>query len=104
MTHVVTDGCRDCRFTECVSVCPVECFHYDERMTYIDPDVCIDCGGCVPVCPVGAIVDSIHLDPELHHCIEINQSRSKRLPVLTQRLLPLGTAGAQSPSRGANDE
>ncbi len=43
MTIVVTDNCRLCRFTECVSVCPVECFHSDDTMVYIDNDVCIDC-------------------------------------------------------------
>ena len=55
MAYVVTDLCSGCRYTECVTVCPVECFHVDERMTYIDPDNCIDCGGCAPICPVGAI-------------------------------------------------
>ena len=55
MAYVVTDSCRGCRFTECVTVCPVECFHVDDTMTYIDPENCIDCGGCVPVCPVNAI-------------------------------------------------
>jgi hypothetical protein len=44
MPHVVTDNCHLCRFTDCVAVCPVECFHSDEERTYIDPDVCIDCG------------------------------------------------------------
>ena len=48
MPYVVTDLCNGCRYTECVSVCPVECFHIDDTMTYIDPTNCIDCGGCVP--------------------------------------------------------
>ena len=48
MPYVVTDLCTGCRYTECVSVCPVECFHVDDTMTYIDPQNCIDCGGCVP--------------------------------------------------------
>ena len=46
MAYVVTDNCRGCRFTECVTVCPVECFHVGDTMTYIDPENCIDCGGC----------------------------------------------------------
>ncbi|MFZ0650053.1 MAG: 4Fe-4S binding protein, partial [Pseudolabrys sp.] len=54
MPHVVTDNCHLCRFTDCVAVCPVECFHSDEERTYIDPDVCIDCGACIPACPVHA--------------------------------------------------
>ena len=56
MTTVVTDNCRGCRFTDCVSVCPVEAFHVDDEMLYINPDVCIDCSACVPECPVEAIL------------------------------------------------
>ena len=61
MPFVVTDNCVGCRFTYCVSVCPVDCFHGDEQMLYIDPGVCIDCGACEPQCPVHAIdmVDTI---------------------------------------------
>ena len=55
MTFVVTSNCNGCRFTDCVAVCPVECFHGDDKMLYIDPDECIDCGACVPACPVEAI-------------------------------------------------
>ncbi|MCA9705965.1 MAG: 4Fe-4S binding protein [Myxococcales bacterium] len=51
MTFVVTSNCQRCRFTDCVSVCPVECFHGDDTMLYIDPDECIDCGACVPARP-----------------------------------------------------
>ena len=57
MTFVVTENCRRCRFTDCVAVCPVDCFHADDEMLYIDPDECIDCGACVPECPVEAIYD-----------------------------------------------
>ena len=53
MAYVVTDNCVDCRFTQCVAVCPVQCFHVDETMVYIDPESCIDCAGCVAACPVG---------------------------------------------------
>ena len=55
MPYVVTDNCQRCRFTECVEVCPVDCFWGDDEMLYIDPDTCIDCGACEPVCPVQAI-------------------------------------------------
>jgi NAD-dependent dihydropyrimidine dehydrogenase PreA subunit len=61
MTHVVTDNCHLCRFTDCVTVCPVECFHADEERTYIDPEVCIDCGACIPACPVHAIYDALDM-------------------------------------------
>ncbi|MGH8473216.1 MAG: indolepyruvate ferredoxin oxidoreductase subunit alpha, partial [Gammaproteobacteria bacterium] len=57
MTTIVTDNCLLCRFTDCVTVCPVNCFHGDDEMLYIDPEVCIDCSACVPECPVHAIYE-----------------------------------------------
>lgn len=89
MTHIVTDNCRRCRFTECVSVCPVECFHVDDEMTYIDPDVCIDCGGCIPVCPVNAIYDTLNMPAEHERWIAINRDRSRELPVISAQQAPL---------------
>jgi len=58
MTYVITDPCIDVLDKSCVEVCPVDCIHFDEgtdRKLYIDPDECIDCGACEPVCPVTAI-------------------------------------------------
>lgn len=55
MTYVVTDACVKCKYTDCVDVCPVSCFHEGEFMVVINPDECIDCGVCEPECPVGAI-------------------------------------------------
>ena len=58
MTYVITEPCIDVLDKSCVEVCPVDCIHYDEgedRMLYIDPDECIDCGACEPACPVTAI-------------------------------------------------
>ncbi len=89
MAYVVTDACTGCRYTECVTVCPVECFHVDETMTYIDPENCIDCGGCAPVCPVSAIHADYLLTPDKREWIEINRRRASETPVLTARLDPL---------------
>ncbi len=58
MTYVITDPCIDVLDRSCVEVCPVDCIHDEEgvdRKLYIDPDECIDCGACEPVCPVTAI-------------------------------------------------
>ncbi len=58
MTYVITEPCIDLLDKSCVEVCPVDCIHYEEgvdRKLYIDPDECIDCGACEPVCPVTAI-------------------------------------------------
>ena len=55
MAYVVTAPCHGCKYTDCVVVCPCECFHEGEQMLYIDPEECIDCGACLPECPVEAI-------------------------------------------------
>ena len=55
MTHVVAEPCFNCKYTDCVTVCPVECFYEGEQMVYIHPEECIDCEACVPECPVEAI-------------------------------------------------
>ena len=57
MTHVVGESCIGCKYTDCVAVCPVECFHEGPNFLVIDPEVCIDCGVCVAECPVEAIYD-----------------------------------------------
>jgi len=77
MPHVVTDNCHLCRFTDCVTVCPVECFHADEEHTYIDPEVCIDCGACIPACPVHAIYETLDMPDDLRRWIDINAQRSR---------------------------
>src|SRR6516225_10713172 len=82
MPHVVTDNCLLCRFTECVAVCPVECFHADKERIYIDPEVCIDCGACIPACPVRAIYEVIDMPDDQRHWIEINAER------ILARLIP----------------
>ena len=55
MTHVVTDSCVKCKYTTCIEVCPVDCFLETEYMVIINPEECIDCGVCIPECPVEAI-------------------------------------------------
>ncbi len=92
MTYVVTDNCVDCRFTECVTVCPVECFHLDERQLYIDPGVCIDCGACSPACPVEAIYEAGILPDDKKAWAAINAERAPRFPVVASALSALTTA------------
>ena len=93
MTFVVTDNCKGCRFTDCVAVCPVDCFHGDGEMLYIDPVECIDCGACVPECPVEAIFDETQVPDDQKHWIAINAERSAALPVINVQTDPL--PGAQ---------
>ena len=89
MTFVVTDNCRKCRFTDCVAVCPVDCFHADDEMLYIDPEECIDCGACVPECPVEAIFDEAQLPDNQRQWLKINADKSKSLPVINDTEEPL---------------
>ena len=64
MTHVVAEPCFGCKYTDCVVVCPVECFYEGEQMLYIHPEECIDCEACVPECPVEAIFHEDNLPEE----------------------------------------
>ena len=89
MTFVVTDNCKGCRFTDCVAVCPVECFHGDDEMLYIDPEECIDCGACVPECPVEAIYDEAQLPDDKSEWLQINADKAKDLPVVAEKGDPL---------------
>ena len=88
MTFVVTDNCQRCRFTDCVAVCPVDCFHADDEMLYIDPNECIDCGACVPECPVEAIFDETQVPDGKKEWTAINATKSASLPVLATRVDP----------------
>ena len=64
MTYLVTDNCINCKHTDCVEVCPVDCFYEAGNFLAINPDECIDCGVCQPECPANAIVADNELSPE----------------------------------------
>jgi len=100
MTFVVTDNCKGCRFTDCVAVCPVECFHGDDEMLYIDPEECIDCGACVPECPVEAIYDEAQLPDDKSQWLQLNADRAKDLPVVAEKGDPLPGADARKEELG----
>lgn len=72
MTHVVSENCIKCKFTDCVDVCPVDCFVEGPNMLVINPDECIDCAVCVPECPANAIFAEEDLPPEELPFIKIN--------------------------------
>ena len=88
MTFVVTDNCQRCRFTDCVAVCPVDCFHGDAEMLYIDPNECIDCGACVPECPVEAIFDETQVPDDKKEWTKINADKAAGLPVVNTKVDP----------------
>jgi ferredoxin len=70
---------------DCVEVCPVDCFYEGENFLVINPDECIDCGVCVPECPVGAIVSENNVDTDINKWLEINQKYSLLWPVITKK-------------------
>ncbi|MBS0236517.1 MAG: ferredoxin family protein [Proteobacteria bacterium] len=81
MAYVVTENCIKCKFTDCVEVCPVDCFYEGPNMLAIDPEACIDCGVCEPECPAEAIKPE---DPSLIQWMEINKENAKHWPNITQ--------------------
>ena len=80
MTYLVNDKCIKCKHTTCVDVCPVDCFYEGPDMLVIDPDVCIDCGVCVPECPEDAIVE----EDESFEWYQFNKEKSLIWPNITQ--------------------
>lgn len=79
MPHVVTDKCNECKFTDCVEVCPVACFYEMDKQVVIHPEDCIDCMACVDVCPVHAIYAEADLPPEFTKDIEFNATEAHQL-------------------------
>ena len=92
MTHVVTQACIACKYTDCVAVCPVDCFHEGPNFLVIDPEGCIDCGVCIPECPIEAIVEETDLPEDQQEYLEINARLSKVWPVITASRDPLPDA------------
>jgi ferredoxin len=92
MSHIVCEPCNNCKYTDCVAVCPVECFHEAETMLYIDPDECIDCALCIPECPVEAIFADSDVPEKWQSYIELNAKMAPTLPVINAQKDPLPTA------------
>lgn len=103
MAYVVTDSCILCKFTECVMVCPVNCFHEGENMLVIDPDQCIDCGMCEPECPTRAIHPEGELDYVRDKFIKINRDYSQVWPVIHNSQERMPTADAYQDVTGKAD-
>lgn len=82
MTYVVAEPCIECKHTDCVDVCPVDCFHEGTNFLVIDPDECIDCGVCVPECPVDAIFPEDELPEIWAEYLRLNERLSKVWPVI----------------------
>lgn len=92
MTHVVLDSCIKCKYTDCVDVCPVDCFREGPNMLTIDPDECIDCAVCIPECPVNAIVPEEDVPQDQQSFIPLNAELSRGWPAITKRKAALPDA------------
>jgi ferredoxin len=84
MTHVVTESCIKCKYTDCVDVCPVDCFREGPNMLVIDPDECIDCAVCIPECPVNAIMAEEDVPADQQHFIAMNAELTPAWPSITR--------------------
>ena len=85
MTYVVTDACIKCKYSDCVEVCPVDCFYEGENMLVINPEECIDCGVCEPECPIEAIKPE---SEDLVDWIELNKKYAEILPNINEAKEP----------------
>ena len=90
MTFVVTDVCIRCKYTDCVEVCPVDCFYEGENMLVISPDECIDCGVCEPECPIEAILPDTEEGAD--KWVELNREYSEKWPNITGTKPPMAEA------------
>ncbi len=84
MTYVVTDACIKCKYTDCVEVCPVDCFYEGENMLVIHPDECIDCGVCEPECPAEAIIPDT--DDKDGRWLKVNSTYALTWPNITRKI------------------
>ena len=85
MTYVVAENCIKCKFTDCVDVCPVDCFREGPNFLVIDPDECIDCTLCVAECPAEAIFAEDDLPEDQVHFAALNAELSKLWGVITEK-------------------
>ena len=92
MTYVVTESCIQCKYTDCVDVCPVDCFVEGPNFLAIDPEECIDCTLCVAECPVEAIFAEDDVPEDQQEFIEINAKLAKVWPIISSRKDPLPDA------------
>lgn len=88
MTFVVLENCIRCKYTDCVDVCPVDCFHEGPNFLVIDPEECIDCALCEPECPAEAILPEDNLSDAQRPYIELNAELAKIWPVLSEKKDP----------------
>ena len=103
MTYVVTQDCIKCKYTDCVAVCPVDCFYEGDEMLVINPDECIDCGVCEPECPANAIIPDTD-SKFTQRLFDINKKWSNVWDVIVDQKDPLPDADLLNPAKGYNKD
>ena len=104
MTYVVTDSCIKCKYTDCVDVCPVDCFHEGPNFLVIDPEECIDCTLCVAECPAEAIYAEDDVPAGMESFTALNAELSKAWPVIIERKDPAPDADEWAKVKGKLDQ
>jgi ferredoxin len=104
VTYVVTDSCIKCKYTDCVDVCPVDCFHEGPNFLVIDPEECIDCTLCVAECPVEAIYAEDDVPAGMESFIALNAELSQTWPVIIERKDPAPDADEWGKVKGKLDK
>ena len=102
MTYIVNENCINCKYTDCVEVCPVDCFYEGENMLVIHPDECIDCGVCEPECPPEAILPDS--EPGIKKWLEVNREMAEVWPNIMQRTDQMPNAEASKEEAGKFDK
>jgi ferredoxin len=92
MTYVVTEPCIKCKYTDCVAVCPVDCFHEGKNFMVIDPGECIDCGACEPECPTSAIYAEDDVPDKWSEFVALNAKLVSQWPLIKEKRAPLPEA------------
>lgn len=100
MTYVVTENCIKCKYTDCVEVCPVDCFHEGPNFLVIDPEECIDCNLCVSECPAEAIFPEDDVPDSQRQFIALNAELAKNWPVITEKKPAMEDADAWNGKSG----
>lgn len=103
MTYVVTENCIQCKYTDCVDVCPVDCFVEGPNFLAINPDECIDCTLCVAECPAEAIFAEDDVPADQQEYIALNARLAELWPTITSRKAPLPDADAMNGAAGKRE-
>ena len=104
MAYVVAEPCIACKYTDCVAVCPVDCFHEGVNFLVIDPETCIDCGLCAPECPTSAIFSEDDLPDKWSDFVELNAKYAAAWPVIDAKKDALPGADAAAKQEKKRDQ